>query len=361
MPDGGISQGELRNAISSLRSELRSEFDAGLRGLRAEVRNEIKQLRAELQNEIRRLEEEMRQIGEMIVNAIEGQTIAMTAGMAATTAMVESTRRQIEDDFTKTRESTLQIEVGKKVAEARSVRDKMNAFVGDIKSRFDRALITSAQNRELYNVAFRNLTDEYGAKIRSIGAHIFQIRMDDIAPAMKAAAVPLEEAHGLPIEMDLERLKRRSDQLDAVLALLKDSRLDDVVSSLDTLESQLDASALHALTSVGADDYCVEALATRSDMATQVFAGVTARPISRGLDVDLSAPVDDLAPFASANSVEEVGERLAAAPKRAPTPIELERLAKAAQTLCDRGLISDNALEVVHAFLDSGSLRLVES
>ena len=346
----GVSSGELSSAISTLRSELRSELHEGLR-----------ELQAELHSEIRRLEEEMRQIGEMIVSAINTQTLEITAGMAATTAMVESTRQQIEDDFTKTRESTLQIEVGKKVAEARSVRDKMTAFIGDIKSRFDRALITSAQNRELYNVAFHSLNDEYGSKVRSIGAHIFQIRMDDIAPAMKAAAVPFEEAHSLPIEMDLERLKRRSDQLDKVLELLKGSRLDEVVSSLDTLESQLDASAVDVPTAARDNDYCVEAVATRSEMATRVWSGMTARVVSNGLNVDLSAPADGLAPFASAHAASEVAQRLEAAAKRSPTPAETERLVTAAQALHDRRLISNDALHVVHAFLKSGSLRLVEA
>lgn len=345
----GVSPGELRSAISALRSELRSEF-----------RTELRELKAELHSEIRRLEEEMRQIGEMIVSAINTQTLQITAGMAATTAMVETTRQQIEDDFSKTRESTLQIEVGKKVAEARSVRDKMTAFIGDVKSRFDRALVTSAQNRELYNVAFSNLNDEYDSKIRSIGAHIFQIRMDDIAPAMKAAVVPLEEAHRLPLEMDLERLKRRSEQLDRVLEMLKGSRLDEVVSSLETLEDVLEFSALAPPSDARLDNYCVEAVATRSEMATRVCAGLTARRVVGGLNVDLSAPTDGLAPFASDYATDQVGRRLEAASKRSPTAEESERLKSAAKSLRDRQLISEDALELLEDFLNSGKLRLVE-
>lgn len=357
----GVSPEQLNNVVNELRSELRSEFREGLRELRSEFREGLSELRAEFHSEIRRLEEEMRQIGEMIVSAINTQTAEISLGMAATTAMVASTRQQIEDDFSKTRESTLQIEVGKKVAEARSVREKIRAFTGDINSRFERALVTSAQNRELYNVAFRNLTDDYDAKIRSIGAHIFQIRMDDIAPAMKAAAVPFEDAHSLPIEMDLERLRRRSDQLDKVLELLKGSRLDEVVSSLDTLENQLDASAVDAPAAASDNDYCVEAVATRSDVETRVCTGVTARPVSSGLNVDLSAPTDGLEPFASAHAASKVAQQLETGSKRPPTPIETERLATAAQALRDRRLISDDALDMVKAFLSSGSLRMVEA
>jgi|SRR5579871_235576 len=348
MAEGGVSYGELSSAINNLRSELRAEFRAGLH-----------ELRAELHDEIRRLEEEMRQIGEMIVAAIQTQTIEIAAGVAATTAMVESTRQQIETDFNKTRESTLQIEVGKKVSEARNARDKMSAFIADIKARFDRALITSQQNRELYNVAFRNLTDEYTAKIHSIGAHIFQVRMDDIAPAMKAAAVPLEEAHSLPIEMDIERLRRRSDQLDTVLELLKSSRLDEVTSSLDTLEAQLDASAVQTPAERLDEDYCVEAIATHSVLATRVCGGVAARPVNGGLDVDLSAPDDGLAPFASDRAAAEVARRLEGEAKRSPGEDEVQRLVAAAQKLRERDLISEDAVGLVTDFLRSGSLRLV--
>lgn len=346
----GVSPHDLRIAVDTLRDELRAEFRLGLL-----------ELQAELHSEIRRLEEEMRQIGEMIVNAIHSQTLEITAGIATNTAVMESTRKQIEDDFSKTRESTLQIEVGKKVAEARSVRDKMAAFMGDIKSRFDRALITSAQNRELYNVAFRTLNDEYHAKIQTIGAHIFQIRGDDIAPAMKAAVVPFEEAHSLPIEMDLVRLKRRSEQLDQALEILKDARLDEVVSSLERLEHALDSNAVDAPVEARDDGYCVEAVATRSELATKVCAGLTARRVDSGLNIDLSVPAEGLAPYNSSFVSDRVGQRLESASKRLPSTMEVERLAAAAQALRGRHLISEDALDLVQAFLGSGKLRLVEA
>lgn len=358
MADGsGIDQSDLNSAISELRSELRAEFRA-----------DLNELRQELYSEIGRLEEEMRQIGEMIVDAIRLQTLEMTAGIAATTAMVESAKHQIEEDFSKTRgkldaqiESTLQIEVGKKVAEASGVRDKMAAFIGDIKARFDRAIITSAQNRELYNVAFRNLTDEYGAKIRSIGAHIFQIRLDDIAPAFRAASVPYEEAHGLPIEMDLKRLELRSAQLDDTLELLKSSRLDEVVSSLETLEAQLSAASANIPASAMDNDYCIEAVATRSQLATRVCTGLTALPASAGLNVNLSGPKPGLEVFASEPALDGLAKFLDQGQRRALSADESKRLVSAARNLRTHGLISDDALGLFEDFLGSGSLCLVEA
>jgi len=75
--------------------------------------------------------------------------------------------------------------------------------------------------------------------MHTIGEHIFQIKLEDIAPAEKAALVPYEQAHALPLEMDLQRLAVRSQNLDETLNLLKSSRLDDVVNSLDSLKKLL--------------------------------------------------------------------------------------------------------------------------
>ena len=157
MSDGGsMDYGYVDREISSLRSELRGEI--------REVHNEVGELSAWVRQEIQRLENEMREIGEMIVHAIDVQTAAVVGGVAATTVMIERTKRQIEEDFSQTRgkldlqtESALQVEVGKKLAEANSAKGKLNAFINDIKLRFDRAIASVAINRELYNLNFRKI------------------------------------------------------------------------------------------------------------------------------------------------------------------------------------------------------------
>ena len=102
--------------LQSLRAELLGEIN--------EVRHDVNRLQIWVKSEIARLEDEMREVGAMIVNAIDRQTVAVVGGVAATTLMIERTKMQIEDDFSKNRtqlqlqlESTLQIEIGKKVAD----------------------------------------------------------------------------------------------------------------------------------------------------------------------------------------------------------------------------------------------------
>ena len=74
----GISHAELNSAISAVRSELRHEIN--------DLRHDISNVQRWVEQEIQRMEEEMRQVGEMIVNAIHQQTLAVVGGVAASTS-----------------------------------------------------------------------------------------------------------------------------------------------------------------------------------------------------------------------------------------------------------------------------------
>ena len=203
----------------------RSELNSALSQLRYELEDQIREVSNELVREITRLENEMREVGDMVVRAIGQQTSELTgaidehkrvlvAGVAATTLMIERTKRQMEADFATTiarieqqTESALQVEMGKKIADARAINGKLQAFIGDIRSRFDRALLGVNVNRELYSLNFRKIVDDFESKVRTIGNHILQIRDEDIAPAVKAAGFTQEVTHGLPMEVDLRRLE----------------------------------------------------------------------------------------------------------------------------------------------------------
>lgn len=347
-------------------TELRGEMVAELR----DIRGDLVVLRAWAESEVQRLEDEMKQVGEMIVGAIHIQTAAVVTGVAATTAMMERTKRQIEEEFARTlvkldtqTESMLQIEVGKKVADAHALKGKLDAFFGDVKLRFDKSILGVALNRELYNVNFRKITDEYAGKVQAIGDHIFQIRNEDIAPAVRAAAVSYEMAHGLPIEMDLRRLAMRSESLDETLDLLKSSRLDEVLSSLDTLGAALDRFATSAALPGAAVNLCVEGIATSSPMSTRVQAGLVASPVSGDKGVDLSLKESTLAPFNSAGGAEQaqVLAQLTKSTFRALRTAEVSELRSAAKGLQDRKLISEDALALFEDFVSSGNLKYLEA
>ena len=356
----GLSLSDVYNAIDSRLGPLRRDIQ--------QLESGLHDLRNHVDREIRRLEEEMREVGEMIVHAIDRQTQAVIGGVAATTLMVERTKNQIETDFKETRgrielqtESALQIEIGKKVAESSSLRSKLDAFGNDIKVRFEKSIEAAGINRELYNLNFAKIHEEYQNKIRTIGDHIFQIRMEDIAPAEKAARVPYEAAHALPIEMDLKRLELRSQNLDETLAMLKSSRLDEVVHSISALEGALSAFSLGVSSPDSAPEpVMVEALVTRSSLHTSVLVGQQAQPVQGPEAVSLQLKDASLSHFDSPAMQTRVSQLLEGHRSRPASPAEREELAQAAQALLQQGLISNEALTLFKDFLSADKLALVE-
>lgn len=360
----GISYAELNSAISSLHSEMRGEIN----NVRSEMRGEIRDLRRRVESEIQRLEDEMREVGEMIVSAINKQTLAVVGGVAATTAMLERTKQQIEQDFQNTRgrievqtESTLQIEVGKKVADATGLKGKLDAFFQDIRARYDRSLVGVGLNCELYNQNFQKITDDYQSKLHTIGEHIFRIKLEDIAPAVKAARVPYEDAHSLPIEMDLKRLSARSANLDETLTLLKTSRLDEVIHSLDSLEHTLNAYTDTGLARLHSDDtLCVQGLVVSSGKDLTVLSGHAALKVQGDQPVSLQVADDSLVAFHSKDAQQRIAQQVPQHTHRAPKPSELVSLGKAAELLIKKDLISADALALFKDFLGAGKLRILE-
>lgn len=355
--------------ISSLWSEVRS-LKSDVRDVRGDVyelRGDLQELRRYIDSEIERLEREMREIGEMIVDAINRQTTAVVGGVAATTVMIERTKNQIETDFVQTREkldlqteSTLQIEIGKKVADLQSLKGKLDAFVGDIKTRFDKSLESVALNRELYNVNFRKIYDEYDQKIKTIGSHIFQIKLEDIAPAVEASVVPYETAHSLPIEMDIHRLDARSENLDETLKLLRASRLDIVLNSVQQIDSTLaryDCGELE----IGKDvQLCVEGIFTLSESAGKLCCGLNAETIEPSTDIRLRLAAEDLAVYSSDHAVSRLLESIPEYRTREASSAELMELGRSIESLQAKGLISSGVRELLTEFLESGNLEFIE-
>ena len=348
----GISASEVHSLISSLESRLRSE-----------IGRQVNDVRAELRQEIARLEREMIEIGRMIVKAINDQTNAVVGGVAATTLMIERTKQQIEADFLDTRnkldlqiESTMQIEIGKKVAEASASRSKLEAFAKDLKGRFQRSIEASEVNRQLYDQTFRTIHEEFEFKLRTIGAHIFEIREQDVAPAEKAASVPYELAHSLPIEMDLHRLAIRAQNLDETLAMLRDSRLEDVTRARERVDQ-----ALHPYSSdIKEGQYVVEGLLTASEIQNQLILGVRAQPCGSE-PIRLESEATEFDPLRSAQATAAVAQQARHLRDRSATPGEIVELGKAAAALRSRRLISAEAAVLFEDFLGSGSLKILET
>jgi hypothetical protein len=360
---GGISHSELQSALSRLRQDLEGQ---------------IRQVRNELAREISRLENEMREVGEMVVRAIGKQTSDLTgaidehkrvlvAGVAATTLMIERTKQQMEADFATTiarieqqTESALQVEMGKKIADARAINGKLQAFIGDIRSRFDRALLGVNVNRELYSLNFRKIVDDFESKVHTIGSHILQIRDEDIAPAVKAAGFVQEATHGLPMEVDLRRIEARSRNLDQTLALLKGSRLDEVTGSLSRMDGLLSAFSMRAPSPVDGKRLSVEGIAVSSPGVTTVISGQRAVAVGEGEAVRLAPPAAGLEAFTGEAAIRRVALALSGRTSRAVTGKEVVALREAAERLASRGLMSRESVSLLEDFLGSGNLKVME-
>lgn len=350
--DGGVSVAYVQSAINALRSDLMGE---------------IRSLKSWTAGEISRLEEEMREIGVMIVSAIDTQTKAVVGGVAANTIMVEGLKTKVVEEFGKTIdkldaqiESSLQVEYVKKAAETSSVRAKLAAFVKDIRARFDKSIFISASNRELYNSNFRKIADEYEHKIKAIGEHIFKIRDEDLAPALEAARVSYDVAHSLSIEMDLTRLTARSENLDQTVSLLRKSRVDDALSSLEHIDRDLAGFDTKSPPPASSIQLCVEAIFTQSATGTSLFGGMQAQSVSRDRAVNL-IHVADLGAYSSAEGRNNVAAVIGSARQRPATQEEISAILTAAAALAVRKLISTDARDQITDFLSAGKLKLLEA
>ena len=364
MAEGGISFAQLQSAINSLESRLLGRIrDVDQKVERLD--SKVARLESWVQSEIDRLEREMREIGDKIVGAINQQTAAIVGGVAANTVMIETLKGKVEDEFGRTIdkldtqiESALQVEVVKKMADASSINSKLTAFVSDIRTRFDKSIFNAAANRELYNVNFRKITDEYENKIYTIGQHIFELRDQDIAAALEAARVPYELTHGLSIEMDMARLSARSQNLDETVGLLRQSRVDEVLSSMDDLENELADYSLSCAPPAAGIELCVEAIVTHSPTASSLHAGMRAQQVSEGRGVHLIHE-SDLGVYSSVEGCERVVAELEKADLRAASEDELAAIAAAASDLAERNLISAEARDQVADFLRAGKLKVL--
>jgi hypothetical protein len=361
-PPSGVSASYVDSAISHLRSELRGE---------------ISELRSELLSEINRLEREMNELARQMIAAINAQTdrlagemqrqtVAVVGGVAATTAMLERTKQQLERDFESTREklaeqtaADIQMEIGKKLADAAAAKAKLGAFTRDIDARFDKSLEGIYQNRLLYSLNFTKIFDEYANKLRTIGDHIFRIKNQDLEPAKRAAEVSPEQLHNLPIEVDMYRLRVRSENLDGTLSLLKTNRLEEVLESTTRLERGLrQAFAVDKVS--GTDEAAVYGMATMSKLGSSLFIAATAQSAGETQGINIAPPTGGFEMFSAEASKARVEAAMKSAKTRRATGDEVKRLAAASRRLHDRGLLSQEALVMFEDFLGQDALQFVE-
>lgn len=356
----GVSVSQVKSMIASLRSEVRSE---------------ISQMRNELRVEIDRLEREMIEVGNMIVREINNQTSrlsgdltaqtnAVVGGVALTTVMVERTKGQIEEDFSKTRrtldlqtQATLEIEIGKKLADCVSTHGKLAAFSADVMNRYAKSVEGTYLNSQLYNVNFEKIYQEYYNKIRTIGEHIFSIRENDILPAREATNVQHEDTHEFPMSIDNQRIRMRAERLEESLKLLKDGRLNEITNCLDGLSEILNRSYSIDLPDKYPDGSCFQIviMGLKSKFAKEYLLDASIVK-SDGSGV-LKLKQDDAAFIEyRSHDVKTKVDALLESKDRPASEQEVIRLLTAVTKLEDKGMLPEPIARLVSDFLRSGNL-----
>lgn len=174
--------------------------------------------------------------GNEVVDRIEStntQLLAANAGILATNGSILLHKQSTEKQFARTKaliskqtSAVVQMECIRAYNEAVALRAKALAFAEEIDDQFDKAVEGVFINRILYDKHFQAIHEEYDAKVRTIGEHIFAIWENDLRPAEHCAQVPHSAFQQLALEVDLERLARRSAQLDQDLEIVFDRSLE---------------------------------------------------------------------------------------------------------------------------------------
>ena len=309
-----------------------------------------------------KVDEIMRAIDQMsreLQRSIETQTAAIIASVGTTTAAVISTKDEVEQakgQITLQLRSELQLELGRKLNVARSASSKFKQFFEDIKSRFDKSVQGVFINRNEYDVRFIQIFEEYEKKIRTIGEHIFQIR-DEIKLVEEASSESLETIHSLPLEVDLYRLKLRSEELDQTIQLLEASRLHEIKSSLSKLQLAADSLSFNNL-NTSDDRIGIEALLVKSNNnKSDLLMGADAQR-SPGASVQLQSELLDNADNCLDENLQTILEHgLEQRQTRDLNSQEYQELQEAINTLSEDGIISPDDAAFAEAVVNSKNIK----
>lgn len=361
----------------------------------ADVANQINQLRAYIDSEIKRLENQMINLANQVVSAIKNQTehlssdmnkqtIAVVAQAVMTYKMLNSTRdelvgtrKQLETDFQDTRkqlatdfqetrdnlslktEADLQLELTGKVSSTIATKAKIESFVINITNRFEKSIEGIFQNRQLYNLNFHKIYEEYTNKIRTIARHIYDIVENDFVPATKAATIPVQQLCDLPMEVDLLRIKIRSESLDESIELLKATRLDAILLSQSKLETSLENK--YRISSTATDssgEYFVHGVFVRTGSSSNLILESRIEPqISANAEnLSFTAPANDFARYHDLTIKTKVSAEIAKRGERQATAEEKNVIILAAKRLMTRGKISTDSHKLLDEFLKTNLL-----
>ena len=311
------------------------------------VNSEISRIENKFNRRINDLMSDITRIGNKLEGAIERQTAAIIAGVGATTSAVVSTKEDLGEKLLLQVRSSLQLELGRKLNDARSSGSSMAAFFGDIKERFDKSIESIYLNRLEYDERFKQIYEEYQNKIRTIGEHIFQIR-DEIKLVENNSSESLEQLYSLPIEVDLHRLELRSSELNDTVDMLAGSRLQEIKNSLTDFEKEIDALSFGESLP---NEFALETSYVESEIAKKSFIAANLKYDDSNLIIE-NNDTDNQNIFKSKAS-EIINSEFNSKSKRNLEDEEYNNLIAAANTLLEDELISKDDYEFALSIIQS--------
>ncbi len=308
-----------------------------------------------------------KQVTDRVDTTNERMNLAIVGVAATTAAVVEhrmATVRNIErahELIAKQTSAVVQMEVLRAFNEARALKSKVGAFTDEVDERFLKAIEGLFINRLLYDKHFQAIYDEYDTKIRTIGEHIFAIWENDLRPAEDAAKVPHSSYQELAVEVDLERLARRSAQLDQDLDVVYDAALGprlDLDRAFERALSSTYSASTPAEPGLRASAAAVYLAGARG--SKQFVCDMVALPADDAkIEVQIQ-PAGNLGAFSERARNGDHAERIGkVASRRAMTDAEAAEFRNAIGRLASRGLVPRALLPGLEAYLAKVPLQIL--
>ena len=330
----------------------------------ANIANAIHSMSSQLSNDLGKVHEAVSASNDRLTGIL-GASGGILVATGLTASNVDSLNRNTQQNLTTLQQlserntsAMVQLDSIRTYTEAIALSKKSTAFTQEIDQRFGKAVEGVVLNRILYDKHFSAIEESYQSKIRTIGAHIFQIWEEDLRPVEEAARIPASIHQELAIEVDLQRLAARSSLLDVDLDMIRSEHLEPLVALEASFERNIDA--MFAIDGAPAEGtrILVPAVIAVDGNGIEVAVGVKANRSGAGVQLVQLGQVPDHERYcASAEGREEIRRRCKVRPMQ---PNEVESLSNALESLAARGLVDATLLPGYHEYLRKVPLGIVD-
>jgi len=257
-------------------------------------------------------------------------------------------------------QALVQTEVIRLLYEAKEPTERVKTFACEIEERFAKTVESVFMVRSQYDQLLGTAMNEYDAKLRVIGEHIYRVLEDDF---QKAAETPLAMPSGrtveLPLALDDLRLTERRTALEARFDKLGDDLIEPLLEAHRSLEHTLASQFTAPIEASG------EEIALPAALRIGVSGGVEVLGSVR-VDVE-SAPSGqrrvNLKPVGEASTRAAIASRIEPVAARiksvALTADQRETLKKTLERLGNEGRIDASLVGAYGHYLDMHGLEVV--